>query len=64
MNDAESPQRRVVAAPPPSRPELRSMVLTVDCADNEDVEWQWTETVDGRFVSGYRIVARQVTSPV
>jgi len=40
------------------------MVLTVDCADNEDVEWQWTETVDGRFVSGYRIVARQVTSPV
>jgi hypothetical protein len=64
MNGAESPKLRVVVAPPPSRPELRSLVLNVNCADNEDVEWQWTETADGRFVSGYRIVPRQVIPPV
>ena len=64
MNGAETPKLRVVAAPQPSRPELRSMVLNVDCADDEDVEWQWTETAEGRFASGYRIVPRQVTPPV
>jgi hypothetical protein len=53
-----SKPRRVVAAPLPSRPELRSTVLDVDCAADEDVEWQWTETAAGRFVSGYRIVPR------
>ena len=63
MNDAETPIR-VVEAPPPSRPELRSMLLNVDCAADEDVEWQWTETTEGRFVSGYRIVPRRVTPPV
>jgi hypothetical protein len=40
------------------------MLLNVDCADHEDVEWQWTETAEGRFVSGYRIVPRQVTPTV
>jgi len=45
-------------APEPSRPELRSSLLNVNCADDEDVEWQWTETLAGRFVSGYRIVPR------
>jgi hypothetical protein len=50
-------------APEPSRPELRSTLLNVNCADDEDVEWQWTETPAGRFVSGYRIVPR-VNPPV
>jgi hypothetical protein len=58
MNAPVSPQFRVVAAPAPSHPELRSAILNVDCADDEDVEWQWTETPAGRFVSGYRIVPR------
>jgi hypothetical protein len=53
-----SKPRRIVVAPPASRPELRSTVFDVDCAADEDVEWQWTETAAGRFVSGYRIVPR------
>jgi hypothetical protein len=34
-------------------------VINVHCAEDEDVEWQWTETVEGRFVSGYRLVPRK-----
>ena len=58
MSRSESTKVRIVPAPEPSRPELRSAVLNVDCTDDEDVEWQWTETPAGRFVSGYRIVPR------
>ncbi|MGC1520101.1 MAG: hypothetical protein WA803_01065 [Steroidobacteraceae bacterium] len=58
MNGPPSPELRVVAAPAPSHPELHSTVLNVDCAQEEDVEWLWTETPAGRFVSGYRIVPR------
>jgi hypothetical protein len=63
MSNSESSKPRVVMAPEPSRPELRSNLLNVNCAEDEDVEWQWTETLAGRFVSGYRIVAR-VDPPV
>ena len=42
----------------PSHPGLHSAVLNVECADDEDVEWLWTETPDGRFVSGYQLVPR------
>jgi hypothetical protein len=63
MSDSKSSKVRIVTAPEPSRPELRATVLTVNCAEDEDVEWQWTETVAGRFVSGYHIVPR-VTPPV
>lgn len=58
MSNSESPKVRVVSAPEPSRPELRSTVINVDCADDEDVEWHWTETAAGRFVSGYSLVPR------
>jgi hypothetical protein len=50
-------RKRVVPAPAPSSPRLRSAILNVECAEDEDVEWQWTETIEGRFVSGYRIVS-------
>ena len=33
-------------------------LFRVQCDDDEDVEWLWTETPDGRFVSGYRLVQR------
>jgi hypothetical protein len=55
--------RRIVTAPAPSDPALRPSVLNVDCAEDEDVEWQWTETAAGRFVSGYNIVSRRLKSP-
>jgi hypothetical protein len=51
-------RRRIVVAPSPSNPRLRGAVLDVECTADEDVEWQWTETPEGRFVSGYRIVLR------
>lgn len=51
-------RKRVVPAPVPSNPRLRSAVLNVECGENEDVEWLWTQTLEGRFVSGYRIVPR------
>jgi hypothetical protein len=47
---------RNVAAPEPGRPELYNTVLNVNCAEGEVVEWLWTETAEGRYVSGYRIV--------
>src|SRR5271163_4134652 len=58
VNGPPSSQRRVVAAPAPSHPELRARLLNVDCTQDGDVEWLWTETPAGHFVSGYRIVAR------
>ncbi len=52
-------RRRVVPAPPPSNPRLRSAVVNVECAEDESVEWHWTETLEGRFISGYSIVPRK-----
>jgi hypothetical protein len=51
-------RRRIVPAPPPSNPRLYCTVLSVECAEDEDVVWYWTETTEGRFVSGYRLVPR------
>ena len=50
---------RLVIAPKPTHPRLRSTVLNVLCREDQDVEWQWTETNRGRFVSGYRFVPRK-----
>jgi hypothetical protein len=33
--------------------------MNVECAEDESVEWHWTETAEGRFVSGYSIVPRK-----
>ena len=56
--DSNGKRRRVVPAPAPSNPRLHSTVLSVECAEDEDVVWYWTETIEGRFVSGYRLVPR------
>ena len=58
MSSVESPPRRVITAPAPSNPSLRACLLDVECAENEDVVWLWTETSAGRFVSGYELVPR------
>jgi len=57
-NDLSCRRRRIVVAPSPSNPRLRSPVLNVECAEDEEVEWFWTETAEGRFVSGYCIVPK------
>jgi hypothetical protein len=59
VTDISSHTSRVVPAPAPSWPGLRNTVLNVNCTESEDVEWQWTETAKGRYVSGYRIVSRE-----
>ena len=51
-------RKRIVAAPAPSNPRLHSTVLNVECTEDEDVLWQWTETLEGRFVSGYTLAPR------
>jgi hypothetical protein len=56
--DSNRKTRRVVPAPPPSNPRLYSTVLSVECAEDDEIERQWTETAEGRFVSGYRPVPR------
>lgn len=53
-------RRRLVLAPKPSHPALRPAVLSVECAEEEEVHWHWTETAAGRFVSGYEITPRPV----
>ena len=50
--------RRVLIAPSTSHPGLQSAFLSVECAEDEDVEWLWTEVSIGRFVSGYQLVHR------
>ena len=49
---------RIVPAPPASDPRLGSTILDVVCGLNEEVEWHWTMTDRGRFVSGYSITRR------
>ena len=50
--------RHIVVAPPPSNSALHSMVLNVECNEDEDVKWLWTETPSGRYVSDYELVPR------
>lgn len=57
-DDLNPKRRRIVVAPSPTHPRLRSTVLNVECDEDEEVQWIWTETADGRFVSGYRILPR------
>lgn len=49
-------EKRIVPAPPPSNPDLPQGVINVECSDDEEIEWLWTETTRGRFVSGFKIV--------
>jgi hypothetical protein len=49
--------KRWVAAPQSSVPGA-PVVQGVLLAPNEDVQWQWTHTANGSYVSGYTIVPR------
>jgi hypothetical protein len=59
--DSNRKHHRVVLASQPSNPRLHSTVLSVECAEDEEVQWRWTETTESRFVSGYRLVPRLST---
>jgi hypothetical protein len=56
--DSHRKHHRIVPAPAPSNPRLHAPVLSVQCAADQDVLWQWTETPEGRFVSGYQLIPR------
>lgn len=58
MSDSrlDIPGARLVPAPSASDLRLRSTILDVVCGLNEDIEWHWTLTDRGWFVSGYSIV--------
>lgn len=51
-------ERQILAAPAPSSPHLPQGVVTVECGKDEEVEWIWTDTPEGRFVSGFQIVKK------
>jgi hypothetical protein len=38
---------------------LRALVLDVECAEDEEILWLWTDTAAGSVVSGYQRVPRQ-----
>jgi hypothetical protein len=48
---------------PASDPRTHSTILDVSCAWDEEVNWHWTMTAQGRFVSGYSIVRRSRNLP-
>jgi hypothetical protein len=58
MSSVETRPRRMVTAPPPTQPSLRPILLDVECADNEEVVWAWTDTGTGSVVTGYQVVPR------
>jgi hypothetical protein len=43
-----------------SAPSVQGVALSA----NEDVQWSWTHTKDGSYVSGYTIVPRLTPRPV
>ena len=57
-SDPGDKPKRMVVAPPPSHPGLQATVLDVECAVDEEGEWLWTETPNGRFFSCYHIIPR------
>jgi hypothetical protein len=69
MSDIDpNKKKRTVRAPAPTgraptglqQPvAIPSQILSVDLAEDEDVEWNWTHFTDGRSaVTGYRIVKK------
>jgi hypothetical protein len=52
------PPKRVVNAPMPTGQMAIAPagIHNVFLTDNEEVEWSWTHTPAGSFVSGYRVV--------
>jgi hypothetical protein len=58
MSSVETRPRRIVTAPPPTHPSLRPILLDVECADDEEVVWAWTDSGAGSVVTGYQVVPR------
>ena len=55
--------RRWVAAPKSARSDVPA-VLGVYLFDGETVQWRWTHTTEGSYVSGYQIDPQQPAGSV
>jgi hypothetical protein len=54
---------RTVTAPQPEGVPLPTHVISVELAADEDVQWQWTHTTDGKsIVTGYTIIKKAEAS--
>ena len=53
---------RIVSAPTSSVSAelLPNCVLSVALDADEDVQWMWTHTANGSYVSGYRVTKKQM----
>lgn len=58
MSSGETSPRRIVAAPLPTHPGLRAQLLDVECAEDEEIIWVWSDTGTGSAVTGYHVVPR------
>ncbi|HEY0733478.1 MAG TPA: hypothetical protein VGD69_01105 [Herpetosiphonaceae bacterium] len=59
QSEQQEPQKRTVYAPQPNDAQQAPAVISVELAEDEDVQWQWTHYNDGRSViTGYTIVRR------
>lgn len=54
---------RTVYAPQAEGVSAAPQVISVELADDEEVEWQWTHTADGKsIVTGYTIIKKPDTT--
>ena len=59
MGKESQDRKRTVYAPQPSQMLASAAVISVELGEDEDVEWHWTHSADGRsFVGGYTIVKK------
>lgn len=57
QSERQAPEKRTVYAPQPNDAQQAPAVISVELAEDEDVQWQWTHYTDGRSaVTGYTIV--------
>ena len=57
MDQNEQPQKRIVYAPQPDTSVSAPAVISIELAEDEDVEWQWTHLANGKsIVTGYTII--------
>jgi hypothetical protein len=57
-------KERLELAPHPTHPDLSNYVDSVLCASNETINWIWTDTANGSFVSGYELtLSKKVQFP-
>ncbi len=59
----EKSKKRTVYAPPAERNSTPPEVISVELAEDEDVEWIWTHTADGQSVITGYIITKSTDKP-